>query len=437
MADSNLAIKITADTVGLDGRRSPAPHPIALNEYARARLYAEQLRQPVEAFFNRGNVLQELGRSDEALALYNRALALNPALPEIHLNRGNVLRDMNRVEEALASYQRSLALQPDSAAAHFNRARTQLVMGNLSDGWQGFKYRWKLGESCTIDVPGARLWLGRESVRGKTLALIGEWDAGDILQFCRYAEAAAELGARVIVAVPRSLVRLLSSLRGAAQVIALDDPLPHFDYYCPMLSLPLAFNTTLERIPARVPYLAGPSGLREVWRSRLGERRKPRIGLAWAGGFRPQRPETWSVNTRRNIPLAQLAPLHHPGLEFYSLQKGEPAESELAQLSARGWDGPRLIDLTAGLRDFAETAALIEQLDLVVTVDTSVAHLAGALGKPVWILNRFDTCWRWLLDRADSPWYPTARLYRQERPGEWDSVIAHVATDIHRLARYY
>ena len=168
---------------------------------------------------------------------------------------------------------------------------------------------------------------------------------------------------------------------------------------------------------------------------KLGERTKPRVGLVWSGGFRASQPELWSVNERRNIALAKLAALKHPGIEFYSLQKGQPAEAELSELIAQQWDGPELKDYTDELHDFEETAALIEQLDLVISVDTSTAHLAGALGKPVWILNRFDTCWRWLLDRTDSPWYPTARVYRQERPGDWDGVVRRVRHDLEQFAK--
>jgi hypothetical protein len=157
------------------------------------------------------------------------------------------------------------------------------------------------------------------------------------------------------------------------------------------------------------------------------------VGLVWSGGFRPGRPELWSVNDRRNIPLAKWAVLKHPGIEYYSLQKGQPAESELEELTARRWDGPHIKDFTSEIDDFADAAALIEQLDLVISVDTATAHLAGALGKPVWILNRFDTCWRWLLNRDDSPWYPTARLYRQERPGDWESVLRRVSSDLQQM----
>jgi tetratricopeptide (TPR) repeat protein len=403
----------------------------ALSSFNRA---IELNQAMAEGYINRGAALDDLNEWNASLADYDHALTLNAALPELHLNRGNVLRNLNRVEEALASYERALALQPDSPHGHFNRALTQLVMGNFAAGLPGLESRSRLGHGAVVDAPGARLWLGNEPIAGKTLALIGEWGAGDILQFCRYSAAALQLGAHVIVIVPRSLVRLLSSLSGAGRVMSLDDPLPEFEFYCPMLSLPLAFNTNLDSIPAHVPYLHVTPELRERWRARLGQRRRTRVGLVWSGGFRQRETQLWAVNTRRNIPLAQLAPLSGADVDFYSLQKGEPAESELAGQIKAGTERPPLIDLTSELRDYADTAALVDQLDLVVTVDTSVAHLTGALGKPVWILNRFDTCWRWLLDRQDSPWYPTARLYRQEVPGDWDAPIACVARDLRRFA---
>jgi hypothetical protein len=205
--------------------------------------------------------------------------------------------------------------------------------------------------------------------------------------------------------------------------------------HCPLLSLPLAFGTRLETIPSMTPYLRAPVHALETWREKLGKKNKPRVGLVWSGGFRPNQPELWSVNRRRNIPLAQLAMLKNPDLEFYSLQKGEPAESELAELIHRGWDGPQITNFTSLLKDFSDTAGLVGNLDLVISVDTATAHLTGALGKPVWILNRFDTDWRWLLDREDSPWYPTARLFRQDDTREWDNVIARVNAALHDFAQ--
>ena len=204
------------------------------------------------------------------------------------------------------------------------------------------------------------------------------------------------------------------------------EPLPEFDRHCPLLSLPLALKTTLANVPARTPYVRASEALRVHWREKLGPRRAPRVGLVWAAGFKPEHPHL----AKRNIPLARLAPLRDAGIEFYSLQKGEPAESELGRAKASLWDGPDLIEGADQLHDFADTAALMEQLDLVITVDTSAAHLAGAIGKHVWILLHTGACWRWLRERVDSPWYPTARLYRQRQAGDWDEVLERVRRDL-------
>ncbi len=274
------------------------------------------------------------------------------------------------------------------------------------------------------------LWLGEQDIAGKTLFLWWEQGLGDTIQFCRYATLAEARGAQVVMSVQQPLRELLKRISPTIRIVEQDEVPADFDYHCPLLSLPVAFGTTLETIPAKIPYLRSNSEKSLFWQEKLGEKNKPRVGLVWSGGFRPDQPEVWSVNRRRNIPLATLAALKNPDIEFYSLQKGQPAESELAELVRGNWDGPRLIDFTSLLNDFSDTAALIENLDLVISVDTSTAHLAGALGKPVWILNRFDTDWRWLLERTDSPWYPTAKLYRQEKAGDWDAVVRRVKTDL-------
>jgi hypothetical protein len=239
----------------------------------------------------------------------------------------------------------------------------------------------------------------------------------------------------VIIEVPEALATLAHSLDGVAGVVVQGQPPPPFDWYCPLLSLPLALRTTLADVPARVPYLCPGDQRRRRWSEKLGPRERLRVGLVWSGAFRAGRPELWSANSRRNVPLTKFAPLGDADVEYYSLQKGAQAAAELAQLAGQGWHGPAMRDFTDELHDFADTAALIEQLDLVISVDTSIAHLAGALGKPVWILNRLDTCWRWMLDRDDSPWYPTARLYRQRRAGDWDDVLHRVRADLQLLKR--
>ena len=388
-----------------------------------------------EAYSNRGLALADLDRLPEALADYDRALVIKPDFAEAYSNRGLVLARLDKPDDALASYDRAIELQGDFAAAHYNRSLTSLLSGDFENGWVDFEWRWKLpnvsaGGSRRFDQP---LWLGKESIAGKSILLHSEQGLGDTLQFCRYAKLVSDSGARVILEVDRGLEELLATLDGVAQVVVKGAALPSFDYQCPLMSLPLAFKTTLLDIPAAVPYLKSDPGKRRFWGEKVGAGRTFRVGLVWSGGYRANQPEVWAANSRRNIPLAKLAPLVHPHIEFYSLQKGNPAESELAQLATADWAGPRIIDFTNLLHDFSDTAALIENLDLVISVDTSTAHLAGALGRPVWIMNRFDTCWRWLAARADSPWYPTATIYRQDAAGDWDGVVERVSNSLARL----
>ena len=387
-------------------------------------------------YLNRGAALQELGKFDAALASFDRAIAADPALAAAHANRGCTLDCMGRPQEALASCDRAIALSPDYAAAHLNRGITLLRLGRFPEGWAEYEWRWRntaaaLGRDRRHgSLP---LWLGREPLAGRTILLHSEQGYGDTLQFCRYASLAGERGAKVVVEVHPALKRVLRRLQGVAQVISRDEPTPDVDFRCPLMSLPLAFGTTLETIPTAQRYLTCEPQLVQEWRLRLGERRGLRVGLVWSGGFRPDEPEYWSANARRNIELHSLAGLAHPRIEYVSLQKGQPAEAEPQELQRQGWSGPRLIDRTRELSDFADTAALIENLDLVVSVDTATAHLAAALGKPTWILSRFDGCWRWLLGRSDSPWYPSVRLFRQQASGSWDDVIRQVRDELFRL----
>lgn len=386
------------------------------------------------AHSNRGNALRELDRFEEALQAYERALAIAPEYAEAYSNRGVLFYVWNRPKEAWKSLSEALAIRPNLAGARQNRAYAALLAGDFARGWLEHEWRWEPGASLARNRRHfeAPLWLGGE-LAGKTILLHAEQGLGDTLQFCRYAILVAERGAKVILEVPAALASLLSQLDGVSQVVMAGDPLPTFDCHCPLMSLPLAFGTTVATIPARVPYLRSDQAKVRFWRHRLGEEhRRLRVGLVWSGGLK-LRPELSRVNRRRNIPLAALESLRHPEIEFYSLQKGQPAESELARLVADNWCGPELVNFGNLLKDFSDTAALVENLDLIISVDTAVAHLAGALGKPVWVLNRFDTCWRWLVDRTDSPWYPTLRLYRQEQVGDWRGVVRRIRADLFQL----
>jgi tetratricopeptide (TPR) repeat protein len=383
-----------------------------------------------EAHNNQGNVLSDLGRLPEAEASYREAVRLLPDCPETHNNLGGALSDLGRPAEALACYERALAIRPDDVSAHFGRSRPLLLRGEYAEGWREFEWRWRGGTAEEIKLRGfaAPQWQG-EDVAGKTLLLHAEQGFGDTLQFCRYASLVGA-SARVILEVQPALVRLCSSLAGVAQVVARGEQLPAFDLHCPLMSLPLAVGTTLDTIPfSGGPYLAANPKLVAGWRERLAGLDGLRVGLVWAGSLRPEA-ELSAIDRRRSITLAMMAPLGETsGVSFVSLQKGEPAAQ-----SANAALGLELHDFTVNLQDFADTAALIETLDLVISVDTSVAHLAGALGKPIWLLNRFDTCWRWLLNRDDSPWYPQLRQFRQPSPGDWDSVVCAVRDALQRRA---
>ena len=384
-----------------------------------------------EAFNNRGTALRALERLDEALASYERAIALKPDYAKAFANRGNALSELKRLDEALASYNRAITLKPDFAEAHFSRSLVLLLKGNYADGWDEYEWRYKGAvkgkQPRNFECPQ---WRG-EDLTGKTIFLHSEQGYGDTIQFLRYVPLVASRGGRVILEVPPPLLRLAERLQGAVQVFASGVAPAAVDFFCPLLSLPRAFGTTVATIPGEVPYLTVDPVAVAAWRRRVADLKGLRVGLVWAGNPRPNQPETNGINRRRSVTLGHFATLAHvPGVSFVSLQKDQAA----SQTSPPR--GLLVHDWTDELDDFADTAALIEALDLVISVDTSVVHLAGAIGKPVWLLNRCDTCWRWLLDRHDSPWYPTLRQFRQPKPSDWDSVMIDLQTALIRLTLY-
>ena len=262
--------------------------------------------------------------------------------------------------------------------------------------------------------------------------LYGEQGWGDYIHFCRYVKLLSDKGAKVVLEAPKPLFQLLKSLRGVSELIEVNQSVPPFDSHCPLMSLPRVFKTTLDNVPNEVPYLFAEPEKVQAWATKLGAKSKLRIGLVWSGGFLPNQPETRSTKERRNIPLARFSPFKNLDATFYSLQKGDEAGTEFKDLLSGGWNGPAIIDWTDEIHDFSDTAALIQNLDLVISVDTSTAHLAGAMAKPVWLLNRFDIEWRWL---PNSPWYPTARLFRQQAPGDWVGVIDRLTPELEKLVR--
>ncbi len=379
---------------------------------------------------NRAALLGSLGRVEEAEALCRRVVELSPGVAIPLSNLGQALYAQGRMAEAREQFDAAGEADPGNDDIAFHRAIVRLMLGDFSEGWALYEARW--GNRKRREAPrhaDTPQWRG-EDLAGRTLLLWPEQGFGDTLQFVRFAPLAAARGARVILEVQPALVSLLRHMPGVAKVVAVGEETGPFDLQAPLMSLPLAFGTTLETVPAAIPYLAPPAERLEPWERRLRASLPagPRVGLVWAGDSRDHDVECMLIDRRRSLALGQLQPiLDVEGATFVSLQVGKQG------LQAR--DEPRVADLTAGITDFADTAALIAGLDLVISVDTSTAHLAAAMGKPVWLLSRFDGCWRWLRDRDDSPWYPTLRLYRQPKAGDWDTPLARMAEDLREWLR--
>jgi len=376
------------------------------------------------ALVNRGNALVRLNRPVEAIASYDKALTAMPGHPQILTNRGHALRRLDRPAEALRDFEAALSAAPEFPEAHFEAAMTRLTLGDFDAGWKAYEWRWKTGAFARHRrQPQSPLWLGDQPVAGKTILLHAEQGFGDTIQFIRYAPLLAGRGANVICEVQPELQPLLSQFEGIT-VIACGEPLPAFDLHCPLLSLPFAFGTRAETIPASIPYLAAPAARLAYWRDRLPQAR-PRAGFVWSGQ------PSHNNDSNRSIELSRLAGLFEdPLVSCFSLQSDLRTADGDALRSL-----PNLVHLGGGLRDFADTAAIISLLDVVISVDTAVAHLTGALGKPVVILLPYAADFRWMRNRDDTPWYPTAKLFRQPAFGDWDSVIVRVREQLRQLNR--
>jgi tetratricopeptide (TPR) repeat protein len=372
-----------------------------------------------DAFCNLGNALLALGLYDEAEAAFRDAIRLQPDRAAYHSNLGTVLTAQRKVADALDAQQQALLIDPGFVDARYNHAITLLLDGQFDPGWKLYEARWELPWNPPRDFSQPR-WTG-EALAGRTILLHAEQGLGDMLQMARYVPLVAASGGRVIVEVHAPLVRLFQDLPGVEHVVPFGTELPPFDLQCPLFSLPLVFGARLDTIPA-APYLSvEPSpAASALFRPGSGLR----VGLVWSGDDKigPR------VNRERSIGLTQLASLAHiPGVDPYSLQKDPDPEA------ARAAEALGIIDLMAGVTDFADTAALVAHLDLVISVDTSTAHLAAAMGKPVWLLSRYSGCWRWLMKGMDSPWYPSLRIYRQSLSRDWTMVIDQVVKDLTRI----
>ncbi|MCX7167043.1 MAG: tetratricopeptide repeat protein [Rhodocyclales bacterium] len=370
---------------------------------------------------NRGAMLQALGRYQEALLGTERALSLQPNNPDAFNNRGVILGALGRHADAAQSFRAALALDPNNVNAHWNLSLCLLRQGQFEEGWREHEWRWKKADFFQHNYNFRQpQWQGREDIKGRTILLSAEQGLGDAIQFVRYVRLVEERGAKVRLLVSDPLLELFSASFPGAHVFSKAAELPAFDFHCPLLSLPLAFATRLETIPASVPYLSAPISSLAAWEAKWPATEFKQIGLVWSGNARH------ANDANRSIPLRSLAPLlNSDNCHFFSLQKELGPED-------RAWlEGfPQVSILAEQLKDFADTAAVISMLDLVITVDTAVAHLAGALGKPVWILLPFVSDWRWPPGRTDSPWYPTARLYWQPAAGNWRHPIDQAASDL-------
>jgi tetratricopeptide (TPR) repeat protein len=376
-----------------------------------------------EIYNNLGVTLQKLRRYEDALEQFDRALDLRPKFVEALNNKASVLSEVRRFDEAVVAYHHLKEIDPGSANADWNAALIHLLSGNFQVGWRGREARWEipfLPGTAAYPKFAQPMWRG-ERIEGKTILVCADEGLGDTIQFVRYVPMLSASGARVILLPQESLYLLLSGLPGVTQCLPnLHGGVPPFDLHCPIMSLPMAFGTTLDTIPAPTSYLPRPAEARvQAWEDRLGAHDRPRIGLVWSGN--PKH----GNDQNRSIPLRMFSRIIDLDATFVSLQK-DPRPADKSVLLER----TDIVDLTEHLTDFVETAGLICCLDLVITVDTSVAHLAAALGCPTWILLPYIPDWRWLLDRDDSPWYPTVRLFRQSATRDYQDVIDRIRTDL-------
>jgi Flp pilus assembly protein TadD len=381
-------------------------------EAIEAFTQAARLRPGIaELHANLSNAYREMWKLDEAVASARRAIELKPALGEAYLCLGAALAIKGKFDQAIETYRQAIQIRPDFPAAHLNLALAELVTGNLQSAWPEYEWRRKCPGVLAPRSFSEPKWNG-ETLAGKTILLHSEQGLGDAIHFIRYAPILADRGANVLVQCPQPLVRIVQTVAGVNQVIPTGQPLPRFDFQIALPSLPGVFNSTLDSIPATIPYMVPEPAESATWRDRL--QRAPgvsQVGLVWAGN-----PENRN-DRNRSIPLQKLAPiLEISGVRFHSLQIKPPSANPFP-----------IQDWSTFLTDFGQTAALIANLDLVISVDTAPAHLAAAMGKRVWLLISFPPDWRWMLDRNDSPWYPTMRLFRQTTPGDWTAPIQSAA----------
>jgi tetratricopeptide (TPR) repeat protein len=397
---------------------------LALNRYDEAIEHGARATRikpnSLEAHINYSAALNHAGRSEEALVISQEAIALAPQSDRASSCRIAALMSLNRIQEAINEAERLLSLNPDHAETYLARAMCQLLAGDLLQGWKDYEWRWREREFLQSRIGYTQpLWLGKESLEGKTILLHFEQGYGDTIQFCRYAKLVAERGAKVIVSVqPGSGFKsLFAELEGVADIVE-GKYVGTCDYQTPLMSLPLAFQTSADTIPAQIPYLRPEPKQVAKWDARLGKKLRPRVGVAWSGS------KDHKNDRNRSLALSAFCDCLIQGIDVVSLQKEMRAGDQEA-LAKSG-----ILFVGEEIRDFSDTAGLVANMDLIISVDTSVAHLAGALGKPVWILLPFSPDWRWMLEREDTPWYPNGRLFRQPKIGDWSGVTKKLAVEL-------
>jgi tetratricopeptide (TPR) repeat protein len=378
--------------------------------------------QYADAYHDLGYVSHMNRQPDKAIECYLKAIQMNKDMFDAYNNLGRVYQEQGRLDDAITSYRKSLEINPDFAETHCNLAIALLLTGAFRQGWEEYEWRWKLKDRSRYGFP-QQIWDGSD-ISDKTIFLYAEQGFGDTIQFIRFAPLIAGRGANVIIECQKELKSLICHVKGINSVITREDPLPEFDVHYPLLSLPFVLNTTPESIPATIPYIMTDETIVRKWEERIrSDNARLKVGVVWSGNPKYKADRFRSISPDNFLQLCMVE-----RISFYSLQKGEAA-SQVKELVKE----IKLIDFTDEIHDFSDTAAIIKNLDLIISVDTAVAHLAGALGKPVWTLLPFSPDWRWMLERDDSLWYPTMRLFRQPLPGDWGTVIESVKKELIKI----
>jgi len=421
MASFDEAIKLKPDYAEAYCNRGIVLHALMKVEEAIASFEMAIHLKPdySEAYNNLGNIFQDLKQFERAMVYRDKALSLQPNFEDAIYNKASLLFLQNKVDSAIELFDKVIDSKPNYSNAWWNKSLALLAKGDLDFGWQLFEWRYLAVKGLNKRLFNQPRWSGAESLIDKVILLYSEQGLGDTIQFCRYTKLVFNLGARVILEVPKPLTALLGNLEGVFQLVEQGDDLPAFDYHCPLMSLPLAFQTNLESIPAPILYTQSLQSNVNFWQKRLGEKIKPRIGLVWSGN-----PEHKN-DQNRSVSLTEWIPWLPDGYEYISLQKMLSSKDRIILD-----ENPGIINFADDLNDFVDTASLVECLDLVVSVDTSVAHLSGSLGKKTWIMLPFTPDWRWMLERSDSPWYPSVKLYRQQFIDDWASVFKKIKIDL-------